>query len=214
MSRPAKPSDISAIQKIHSANDENVPCSLLRSAAHFRNRWDRFKTAEVFTNPQGKVVGYILVNGAGRCLTVEEIGVTSAAVSRDVLAHVARLAQSQFVGSIRFLVPPEHPFAQFLLQYESTHEMRVTRDSGGMMAFVDLPEALENLVPEWEHLLGQSGLRDLRCEVTLVAGRIPYRVRANRGAIDVAQISGKNKVSLTHGELLQLIASTKEYQYG
>lgn len=88
--------------------------------------------------------------------------------------------------------------------------MHVVRDCGGMMAFVQVGEALENLIPEWESLLAKSRLRESRIEVTLLVERAPYRIRANRGAIDAAQFTGTNKVSLSTADLIHLVTG---YRY-
>ena len=208
--RGVKPGDIASIQKIHASNDAEVPCSLLRGVAHFTNKWDRFKAARVFTDPQGKVLAYVLTHGESGCLAVEEVGAVSPDLYRALVAQCSAMAREKFVSRIRFLVPPSHPFAHFLLQYDSTHETKVSRENGGMMALVDVGEALENMIPEWESLLIRGVWRTKRCEVTLVVDNRPYRLRANRGAIDVAQMAGRNKFALERGELMQLMAG---YRY-
>ena len=219
--REAKPGDIPAIQRIHAANDGDVACSLLRSSAHLTNKWERQiggwtagsrlgKGIRVLTSAQGKVIAYFFVRPDAGQLSVDEVGVSEAGVCEDVLAACARVAADEAVGRIRFLVPPPHPFARFLLQYKSSHEMQVVRDSGGMMAFVNVGESLESLVPEWESLLVKSALRDGRTEFTILLDGIHYRIRANRGALDVAQTPGKNKVSVTHAELMHLVTG---YRY-
>lgn len=203
--RPVKPGDIPAIQKIHAANDVDVSCSLLRSAAHLTNKWDRFQYAQVFTDDRGKVVAYVLAVPLHNHLRVEEVGVATAEASAAVFRRCAEQAREDFFGLIRFLTPPDHPFARFLLQYASIHETRVVREQGGMMTFVDLPEALESMIPEWERRLEDTPLRDGRCEITLVVDRETYRVRATKGAIDITPSSGKNKLAVTSTELMELV---------
>ena len=53
-------------------------------------------------------------------------------------------------------------------------------------------------------------MRERRIEFTFLVDKTPYRVRANRGAIDVAVASGNNKVSLTGSELMHLVTG---YRY-
>ena len=210
--REAKPGDIPAVQKIHAANDAEVACSLLRTSAHFTNKWDlrccgpdRSGGMRVLTNDQGKVVAYFIAAKDRDRLCVSELGVAEASLCEHVLAACGRLASDETVGRIHFLVPPPHAFARFLLLYRSTHEMRIVRDSGGMMAFVNLGETLESLIPEWEGLLAKSALRDSRVEFTLLVDETHYRVRAHHGAIDVAQSPGKNKIGLGMADLMRLM---------
>ena len=221
--RLAKPGDIRAIQKIHNANDAGVACSLLRTAAHLTNKWDQWPgKLWVLTTKQGKVVAYVNAHGSKDELAVMELGLSEVAVHPRgarafrnsvagnklcgaVLAACADLAAEETVGRIRFHVPPPHPFARFLLEYTSTHQMHVVRDHGSMMAFVDLGETLESMIPEWEYLLARTSARDYRTEFTLYVDNASYRVRANRGAIDVAVVPGKNKVSVTPFELMHMM---------
>jgi len=226
--RAAKPGDIRAIQKIHSVNDSDVACSLVRSSAHITNKWDRWgKRLKVLTTDQGKVVAYANTHRGRDELVVSEAGVSGTAsqgqrpgafrmptaattVCRALLATCAELATQEAVGQIRFQVPPPHPFARFLLEYTSSHEMTIARDCGGMMAFVDLPEALESMIPEWESLLARSPARQYRTEFTLVVDKVPYRIRARSGAIDIAAVAGAGKVGLTAAELMHMVTG---YRY-
>jgi predicted acetyltransferase len=208
--RAAKPGDLGGVQKIHAANDGDVACSIIRSTAHMTNRWDRLKSMRVLTNENGKLVGYLLPRAAGDHLAVDEVGVTDEASCQAVLIECARLAKEEAVGSIHFMVPPPHPFARFLLQFRSSHEMQILRDEGGMMAFVNTGEALEHMIPEWESLLASSGARGYRTEFTLLIDRVAYRVRANRGAMDVATAVGKNKLSLSAADFMHMLTG---YRY-
>jgi len=85
------------------------------------------------------------------------------------------------------------------------HEARIENDGGGMMAFINVAETLESMVPEWDSLLAKSIARELRTEFTLVLGKSAYRIRANRGAIDVSTNPGASKVSLKNGDLMHLL---------
>jgi predicted acetyltransferase len=203
--REAKPGDIPAIQKLHGADDGDVACSLLRSAAHVTNRWDAFRRAHVFTTAHGKVVAYLRSRDEKTHVVVQEVGAAQPAHYNDILEWVSTLAHEACVGQLRFLVPPDHPFARHLMQFNSTHETRVVREEGGMMTFIHLGETLESLLPEWEQRLAHSALRDQHCEVTLLVDNAPYRIRAHRGAIDIAEQSGQNKCSITAPQLMQMI---------
>lgn len=208
--RPAKPGDIPAVQKIHNAADADTACSLLRTSAHVTNKWERCKTLRVLTDDQGKVTAYFFARNSNDHLSVDEVGVAAPDVCAEVLAWCARTAADESVARIRFLMPPSHPFAHFLVQYKSTHEMNVVRDAGGMMAFVNTGETLESMIPEWESRLEQSAARDFHTECTLIAGDEPYRVRFHRGSVAVAATSGQNKVGLTTAELMQVLTG---YRY-
>lgn len=203
--RAIKPGDIAAVQKIHIASEIDVPCSLLRAQRHYANRWDRFKDAEVLTSRHGKVVGYLLAHEEGNSLSVSEVGVSSNGVCRDVLLRCFRIAHDKCLARIHFLCAPDSVFTHYLRAYESVHETHIFPRDGGMIAVVDMDETLESMIPEWESRLASSALNTARCEVVLRIGSVPYRIRANRGALDVAQASGKNKFSISSSDLTRLL---------
>jgi hypothetical protein len=99
---------------------------------------------------------------------------------------------------------------RFLTQFRSTHEMRVERDGGCMMRLVNTAETLESMIPEWESVLAASAAREWRTEFTLLVDGTPYRVRTNRGAVDVAATTGSNKVSMKAGDLAHLITGYRD----
>ncbi|MCH7911348.1 MAG: hypothetical protein IIB38_17255, partial [Candidatus Hydrogenedentes bacterium] len=179
--------------------------SLLRTRAHFANKWERFKSARVITNSKGMLQAYVLARPGTSCLQVEEVGIATPAFVPDVYALCASMARERCLSKVRYSIPPDHLFSRHFPRYEiGDHASRQT-GVAGMMAFVDLGEALENTIPEWESLLLRSALRDAQCEVTFVVDRDHYRVRAHRGAIDVARASGKNKFSVREADFMQLL---------
>jgi predicted acetyltransferase len=205
LARPIKPGDLPVMQRIHAANDADVACSLLRSTAHLTNKWHKIKGAEVLTNTQGRVLAYVLGAPDGDAFLVTEAGIESPASAPALIAHCARRAQDALLPMVRFAVPPNHAVGRALRQYESTHETRLCRERGGMMTLLDAAEAIENLLPEWEARVAESALAGVRTEVTLLVDGAPYRVRATRGALDVAPGIGSNKFSVSGQELIQLL---------
>lgn len=203
--RPAKPSDLPAIAKMHSLHDGDTVCSLIRSVAHFTNRWDQWKNATVLTDQSGKLRACFLAETVPNELDIKEVALAAPEVCPSLLHACAECARAQHLARLRFHAPPAHPIARFLLQFRSTHEMRITHNEGGMMAFVNLEEALESMIPEWEHLLDGSAVRNDRIEITFVVDAKPLRLRAHRGAISIAPASGQNKLSLTAAELMHLV---------
>lgn len=207
---PVRTAELPALQKLHAAVNGAVPCSIVRTTAHLRNRWKLWGGWHVLKDERGRHVAYLVARAQGDRLRVDDVGLDDPAFCEDVLAFAGQLASEQSLAHIRFSVPPPHPLARFLLRHRATHEELRDRNAGGMMAFVDLPETLESLVPEWESRLARSIARDHRTEFTLFvrdngAEPRPIRVRANRGAIDLAAATGASKLSLTPGELMHLV---------
>ena len=208
--RRGKPRDIRAIAKLHDACDGGVACSVVRSGAHLTNGWEQWRHVRVITDTKGKVRAYFLAQVHQEELNVVETGLSGRQDCAALLRAAAKVAGEARVGRIRFHGPPGHPLQQYLLQYKTTHEMNLTRVDGGMMAIVNLDEALESMIPEWESRLLCSVARDYRTECTLLVDRKPYCLRAHRGSIAISLGFGKNKLSLSQAELLHLLTG---YRY-
>lgn len=206
---PAKPGDVPVLQKLHAANDANTSCSLLRSGAHLRNKWARWEGWRMLKDDQGRALGYLLAQPDGDHLSVHEAGVEENGLCPAIVRAAADIADELALSRIRFHVPPSHPLGRFMHAFPSTHEMRVERDSSGMMACVGIGETLESMIPEWESRLLQSSAYDTRTELTLVVENAPYRIRANRGALDVANAAASGKIALRHVDLIQLITGCR-----
>jgi predicted acetyltransferase len=208
----ARAGEVPTLQKLHAAVNGNIPCSIVRTTPHLWNRWQLWEQWRVLKDERGRVVAYFIARprtDADR-LRIDDVGLEDPAFCADVVAEAGRLAADQSLAQVSFGLPPVHPLARFLLQYRSVHEEARERNAGGMMAFVDLPETLESLVPEWESRVARSIARDHRTEFTLYvresgAEPRPIRVRANRGAIDLAAAPGSSKVSLETGDLMHLV---------
>ncbi len=203
--RAGKPGDIAAMQKIHNQSDGDVACSIVRSGAHLTNRWEQWRPVQVLTDAKGKVAAYYLPRIDGNEMYVDEVGAVSRRCFRSLLHACQQQAIEHHAARIRFRMPPTHAFARYLTRFRSAHETRICVNEGGMMAFVNLGETLESMVPEWESCLAQSAFARGRVEVTLVTEDGAYRIRAHRGAIAVTPGAATNKLSLTKVELMHML---------
>lgn len=202
--REVKPGDIGSLWRIHEANDAEVPCSLLRSSGTFANEWDMLKQARVLTDTRGKVLAYALGRPRETGMEISELGALLSEDHAGLLAMCSAWAHEMCRGTLRFLTPPGHPFSHYLEAFASKHETRRAEGQGGMMAFVDIGESLETAIPEWEDRLRRSALGSERAEVTLQVDKVPFRVRATRGAVDVSPIAGTNKIGISGRDLMRV----------
>jgi len=202
---PAKPGDIPAMVKLHQRGESGIACTLIRNSSHVRNKWTRFSEWYVLRDDQGKVVAYFLVGRNNNTLCIEEAAVEEFGLSVAVIAAAAEIAECESRARLRFSLPPTHDLSRYMQQFRATFEARRDRNAGGMMAFVDVGETLESMIPEWESRIADSPACDTRTELTLVLNRDSFRIRINRGAIDVAAMSGRNKLTVTNEELIHLL---------
>lgn len=201
----AKPGDIPAIVKLHQRGESDIACTLIRNAPHVINKWTRFSEWYVLRDTQGKVVAYFLVGRNNNTLCIEEAAIEEFGLAPAVIAAAAEIAERESRARIRFLLPPPHDLSRYLQQFRATFEARRDRNAGGMLAFVDVGETLESMIPEWECRVADSPACDGRTELTLVLAHDCFRIRLNRGAVDVAAVSGRNKLTVTNEELIHLV---------
>jgi hypothetical protein len=204
--RPAKPGDIQAMQKMHAFNDADTACSLIRTQAHLANKWKQWESVRVLTDGRGKLAAYFRGVEAGSVYTIDEVGVADTEACEGVGHAAVQIAGKAGLERVRLAIPPGHPIIRHLQQYSIQRGMPTSRDTNGMMAFANLGEALESLIPEWESRLIQTPPASHHAEVTISVGRTAWRVRAHRGAVDVSPGLGSNKVGVSAQELIQLTA--------
>jgi predicted acetyltransferase len=203
--RKVKPGDIQTIQRIHQEGDRFASCSILRSQAHITNKWEQFQHAQVMIDQHGAAIGYFLGSLKNTTYHIREAGALNAAAIPFVLAGCAATAKSMLLRSIVLDLPPYHSISTYLKQFNAVFEMKREHDRGGMLRFIDLEEAMESMIPEWEIRVSDTLLRELKIEVTFMVDGVPYRLRSIRGAIDINRITGNNKFSVTGQELLYLV---------
>ncbi len=209
---PAKPGAIPLFQVLHRGNSAAIPCSILRTTAHFKNRWDRWRDWYALYDDEGRIHAYFIAGVEGNALRVDDVAVAEDGFCAAVLAASGQLAHERGLGRIRFHVPPDHCLARYLLLFRSTHEMHVDRNGGGMLAPIDKGETLESMIPEWENLLMAHAATELHAECTLVVQNDCYRIRVHHGAIDVAAASGSSKVSLTSEDFVHLVTGYRHLE--
>jgi predicted acetyltransferase len=213
--RAIKPGDVRLLQKMHEQSDAGTACSIIRCGAHFNYHWKQWENARVVMTPEGRVVGYFLIDrrsgyanprrALGNTLEVEEAGVLQRANCPMVVEAAARHARENLLSEVLFCAPPGDPLIEYLHQFRSRHTMELTRGEGGMLSVVNLPETLESMVPEWESQLARHGGREFDTELTLQIDSVPYLVRCHHGAVSIHRQSGKNKLALSGEEFVHLL---------
>lgn len=208
-------SDLPAILRVHQANDGDTACSFVRTLAYLKNQartsarttafWADWTKALLVVDRRGNLVAYLVPQTAPDQLHIKELGVTTPASHDVVLRLSAQRARDAGLSRVRFHIPPSHRFARYLERYNSVHETRHFRQREGMMRFCDLESTIEHMLPEWAALLTESALRGRRANVTLVVDRSPYLISWNGDAIRASRVSGKDRLSVSSEELIQVM---------
>lgn len=208
-------SDLPAILRVHQANDGDSACSFVRTLAYLKNQaltgarttpfWADWTKAILAVDRRDNLVAYVVPQIAPDQLHIKELGVTTP-VSYDVVLKLStQLARDAHLSRIRFHVPPSHRFARYLERYNSIHETRYFRQREGMMRFCNLESTIKYMLPEWATRLRESALRGRRANVTLSVDRVPYLISWNGDAIRISRVPGKDRLSVTNEELMQVM---------
>ena len=204
--RAMKPGDISAILQIYTDKYRHVPCSILREYTHMSIKWDVLKQATVLTSLKGVVEGYWLSSVKGDEVHIYEIAMQHDVQYSSVLAYCKTLAHDHLTTRLVLHIPHEHPLTQYLhnssLPIEYAH---ATSPNKGLVRIIDLEETLESMIPEWEHRIHKSLLRERHCEVTMMVEGTPYRIRIHYGVLDIAKQVGKNKFTVSRQTFTHLL---------
>jgi len=203
--RDAKPGDIPAMSRLHNDNDAKVDGALLRPEAAWPERWPHEAQCTAITDATGNLLAYFVAEPEAYPFHVVEAGIVGMEAAPAVLAICGDKANEAGASSIRFSIPPTHPFAAYLRRFPCTVQTHYPADGGAMLSLCDVGETLESLVPEWEARIAETIAVTWRNEVTLLVDGHAFRIRNTRGALDIAALSGRNKVSLSRADLVRLI---------
>ncbi len=213
--RPVTKDDIPALMQIHNAHEARASCSIVRTAAHYRGQfvssapktpyWCDWDSAKAILDTSGALAAYFMPQKASDELHIKELGVTGR-LSCEALLHAAMtMARDADLGSVRFHVPPYHPFAWYLQEVDSVHEARHFGNREGMVALTELSVCLKAMLPEWSHRLEQNGLESCQAECTLVVGKESFRVVLDDSGLSVNKGPGRNRLVLSEQEFLRLL---------
>src|SRR5690606_19394710 len=148
--RDAKPGDIPAMSRLHNDNDAKVDGALLRPEAAWPERWPKDAHGTAITDATGNLLAYFVAEPEAYPYHVIEAGIVGMEAGPAVLASCGDMANEAGASSIRFSIPPTHPFAAYLRRFPCTVQTHYPADGGAMLSLCDVGETLESLVPEWE----------------------------------------------------------------
>ena len=187
-----------------------LACSLIRTQAHLANKWRQWETVRVLTDGRGKVAAYFRGRLLDSGYTVDEFGAADADACAGVLHAAALLSRQAGAAWLSFNGPPDHPMVRQVRRRCAEMGLEIAAHTVGMMAFANVGEALESMIPEWENRLLRLAPVPPHAELTLLAGRTAWRVRAHHGAVDISPGSGGNKIAFSAQELIGLTVGALE----
>jgi len=203
--RQSKPGDIGAMQRLHTAGDQPVAGTLVRTAAAYTNRWDLWQRARVLVDDVGQLAGYYLAEDGNGVFEVSEAACRSAEDVSALLGEVAQDAWERSCHTLHFLLPPTHDVANGLRALGPGVLLGETVLPAGYLALLNLGETFESLTAEWEALVQRSPLREDRIALCLVVDGTPWRIQCHHGGVAVLPGRARYGVALSRRDLLRLV---------
>ncbi len=171
--RPLGRGDIAALKRIHDAQENEASCSLVRTNADWKNQFlpappvtplgPDWRNALGMADERGRLCAYAMFQPAGNQLHIKEAGVRAAGQAPALLRLCVEFARRKGFGTLVFHVPPWHPLARLLEQFDSLHVTEHFENREGMLRLINIESALEAMRPEWKERLPRQldGKEDL-----------------------------------------------------
>ncbi|MDA1191278.1 MAG: GNAT family N-acetyltransferase [Candidatus Poribacteria bacterium] len=209
--RPFEKSDGSRIAKMFNANNEGRTCCIYRN----EKTWDEFEHATMWgieaeawvVLDQGEIVGYAVVDRKDDRTKVAEVGYRSRRDMPAVAASLRDRARKHGHDSIRFIIPPDHPFTIYLNRFGCVAETEFVRTGDGMFRIIHLLPTFEAIMGDLERRLSLSPLRAWSGTFDVTTDLGVVRVTGIKGALTVASADKPKSptLAITQNRLTQLM---------
>lgn len=122
-------------------------------------QWGCAPLSQVVLNAEQQIIGYFVVDDVpGEC-RIAEVGFTTRADFRLILAAIAEEARKRGSDEIKAYLPPDHPFALFCRGYCGCRlDVTYFRSSDGMARIINIRSLFEKLKDELMQRLAGSTL--------------------------------------------------------
>ncbi len=216
--RPLREEHIPHLLRLHDLHEEKASCSMVRTAEDWKNQFrevrpvtplgaDWHRAMGLFDG-QGRLTAYFSPQTERDGLHIKEIGTESSSVHPALLQTCVNRAREQDKATIVFHLPPFHPFARFLEDFDSHHTTEHYRCREGMMILINPGAALTAMLPEWDAQLAESAARNRPASFTVQTGGLYWCIKsdgvrvtihANEKCGPVAAIAGETLLRWTTG---------------
>ncbi|MBX7256682.1 MAG: GNAT family N-acetyltransferase [Candidatus Hydrogenedentes bacterium] len=208
--------DAKTLRSLHERHESCVSCSVVRDAKYFRTLFectsrtiryypDWAATVKVF-DARGRIVGYLMSQLDSEVLHIKEMGVDGPTHFDTILDAASAMARRKGRTRVRFHLPPSHPFARYLRDYTCVHEMRTFRNAEGMMRVLDTEKTFQQMIPEWETALRDSGMWQSGTDLVLAVDEERYMFSLRRGSLHVERTDGRAHIRVTGQQFCRMLA--------
>jgi predicted acetyltransferase len=201
--RPLAPADLPVVTDLYNCANAVRTCSVVRSkdsSIGFTQGtgWWMSSEAVVFEQGVQRFAGYAIWDKNDQAVDVTEVEAVDEILYPALLDHIAQQAIAKRCETIRFHMPPDHPFAEFLQRYGCEWTITHPRQADGMLRILNQAALVDKLRPELERRL--SAVR-----IDRLPGTILLRTDLSETAISYTSPDSV-ALELAQDKLMQLIA--------
>lgn len=156
--RPLVPVDLPVIADLYNAVNAVRTCSVVRASSSYQGftqgtGWWMRTEAVIFEQAGQRFAGYAAWDRNEQAVDVIEVEALDEAFYPTLLDHFAQQAIAKRCEAIRFHMPPDHPFAEFVQRYGCEWTITQPRQADGMLRIMNQATLFDKLRPELERRL-------------------------------------------------------------
>lgn len=161
--------------------------------------------AFVVRGGRGEVVGYAAFDAQARKITVSEVGGTNRAAYPAMLRRIRQEAEKVRADKVRFCLPADEPFGEYLNRFEATWTINYPTNSGAMARIIGLTSTLDMMCPTLERRLGAAGADLPPQGLTLMTDIGSLSLHTRKGVVVTSGESSRIRVRCSQTTLCQLL---------
>ena len=161
--RPVTPADLPFVVDLYNPVNAIRTCSVERTKDSFKGfvegtAWWMHAEGVIFEQGEGRLAGYAAWDKNDQAVDVIEVEAVDETLYPTLLYSIAQQAISKRCEHIRFHMPPDHPFAEFLQRYGCEWTITHPREADGMLRIMNQETLFARLRPELERRLSAARL--------------------------------------------------------
>ncbi|HEY3341782.1 MAG TPA: GNAT family N-acetyltransferase [Anaerolineae bacterium] len=201
--RPLMPADLSVVTELYNRANSVRTCSVVRVEDPSKGftqgtGWWMRTEAVIFERGEHCFAGYAAWDKNDQAVDVTEVEAVDEILYPALLDHFAQQAIAKRCETIRFNMPPDHPFAEFVQRYGCEWTITQPRQADGMLRIMNQATLFDKLRPELERRLSAVRMDHL-------PGTIFVRTELGETTI-CASAPERAALELPQDKLMQLIA--------
>ena len=142
-----------------------------------------------------------------KAVRLAEVAAVNASLYPTLLYALAEQAVEKRCETIKLYLPADHPFAEYTQRYGAKWKINFPRSGAGMMRIINQEPLFRAILPELNHRIGISNLRDYTGNLTLETDLDVTHLSIDHGHVRITKDPAQSLVlALPQQKLMQLIS--------